>query len=73
MFYALNENNVVKFFASKTDRDQFANQSKLRHALTSKRARVIMIERFMDRGYNAADFRNDYMSTVRAIYARETY
>ena len=73
MFYALNENNVVKFFASKTDRDQFANQSKFRHALTSKRARVIMIERFMDRGYNAADFRNDYMSTVRDVYARETY
>ena len=73
MFYALNENNIVKFFASKTDRNQFVNQSKFRQALTSKRARAIMITRFMDRGYNAADFRNDYMSTVRDIYARETY
>lgn len=69
MFYAMSEKDRVKWFSSKSDRDEYVFRNRGREALTSRLARKYMILDLANAGFDGANPVYD-MSFLRAMYSR---
>lgn len=70
MFYAMSENDKVKYFSSKRDRDEYVFRNRGREVITSKLARRYMILDLANVGFDGASFSGDSMSVLREIHFR---
>mgnify|MGYP001777757973 CR=1 FL=1 len=70
MFYAMSEKDRVKWFSSKSDRDEYVFRNRGREALTNRLARRYMVIDLANAGFDGASFADDSMSVLRDIYSR---
>ena len=69
MFYAMSENDKVKWFSTKRERDTYVFRNSGREVLTSRLARKYIILDLANAGFDGASFADD-MSVLRDMHSR---